>query len=112
MQLSFVKLAGSWFAHLPDYPGDPGDLLMVEGADELCDIIEERNKYLNGIITIEVFEEVPSDEIYDFKLTFDELLSDGAIYTVDNDMSIWLCSVTKYVFGGFPKTLYVIIKND
>ena len=32
----------------------------------------------------------------------------GATYVKqDSDMEVWLCAVTKYVFGKFPETIYI-----
>ena len=39
-KLNFVKLAGRWFVHLPNYPGHYSELEMVLGADVLCDMID------------------------------------------------------------------------
>lgn len=108
-KLIFVKLAGKWFVHLPDYPGDPMDLEMVSGADDLCESID-KNK--NGFISVTVTDKpLNGDEfatdliILDMKECFEEI---GTTYTVrDSDKEVWLCPVTKYVFGKFPECLYI-----
>lgn len=97
--LRFVKLAGIWFAHIPDYPGDPGDLVMVEGADTLCDSLDNGDGIIDTVIS-------DDEDLGGFKLNFEREECDGAVYEV-NSRLIWLCSVTKYVFNHFPKTIYV-----
>ena len=39
-KLNFIKLAGSWFVHLPNYPGHYSEIEMVLGADVMCDMID------------------------------------------------------------------------
>ena len=38
-------------------------------------------------------------------------IKDGATYRLENDpdFEIWLCNVTKYVFGEFPKNIYIYL---
>lgn len=108
-KLVFVKLANKWFVHLPEYPGHPMDLEMVSGADTLCEMIDE---YHNGFISVTVSTNpMNGDEfatkfvVLDLKKYTDDI---GATYTKrDSDQEVWLCNVTKYVFGDFPETLYI-----
>ena len=105
-KLIFVKLAGRWFVLLPDYPGDPMDLEMVSGADVLCETLDE---YKNGFISVTVSNGkcVKSTlfNVLNCKEVYEEI---GATYVKqDSDMEVWLCAVTKYVFGKFPETIYI-----
>lgn len=107
--LNFVKLAGCWFAHIPDYEGDPSDLAMVEGADVLCDMLDHQKK---GLIHSKISDEPLEEEsMYDNIYTLDFINSTediGANYKCrEFKLDLWLCNVTKYVFGKFPKTIYV-----
>lgn len=38
----FVKVGGVWFYWWPDFDGDPGELAMVGGADNLLDSLDDR----------------------------------------------------------------------
>lgn len=38
----FVKVGGVWFYWWPDFDGDPGELAMVGGADDLLDSLDDR----------------------------------------------------------------------
>lgn len=109
--LNFVKLAGYWFAHLPDYEGDPSDLEMVDGADVLCVMLDhQENGLIYSTISDEPLEEESmSDNIYtlDFVNSTEGI---GANYRCrEFKLDLWLCNVTKYVFGKFPETIYVRI---
>lgn len=103
-KLVFVKLAGRWFVHLSDYPGLPDDLEMVMGADTLCERIDTKK---TGFITVRVSDKSLDGE--ELILNFIENTDDpGAWYKLKNfDLNIWLCNVTKYIFGEFPKTIYI-----
>ena len=112
-KLVFVKLAGRWFVHLPDYPGSPEDLEMVCGADSFCQQLDKHN---TGFVTVYVGIEPKVNQFttQEYVFTFDAYSEwsgeiDGATYHLesDPDFEIWLCNVTKYVFGEFPATIYV-----
>ena len=112
--LKFIKLAGRWFVHLPNYPGHYSELEMVLGSDVLCDMIDT---FETGSITATV-----SDEPFDSRFSSREYVLDFVNSTTSNGkqdganyrlrewkLDVWLCNVTKYIFGGFPVTIYIRI---
>lgn len=103
-EISFVRLAGRWFIHLPVYPGLPDDLEMVMGADTLCERIDTKK---TGYITVRVSDEPLNDG--ELVLNFVENTDDlGAWYKLEKfDLDVWLCNVTKYVLGYFPQSIYI-----
>lgn len=111
-KLTFIKLAGSWFVHLPDYPGHYSELEMVLGADVLCDMIDSLDI---GYITVYVSDKPLEDQfttkeyILDFvNSTVSNGEQDGANYRLrEYKLDVWLCNVTKYIFGEFPVTIYI-----
>lgn len=112
-KLVFVKLARRWFVHLPNYPGLPDDLEMVMGADSFCQQLDKHN---TGLLTVYVSTEpkVSQFTTQEYVFEFDAYSEwggeiDGATYRLksDPDFEIWLCNVTKHVFGEFPKTIYI-----
>lgn len=111
-KLNFVKLAGKWFVHLPDYPGHYSELEMVLGADVMCDMID---KFDTGHITVIVDTEPSENHFTAREYTLDFVNSttsngeqDGANYRMrEFKLDVWLCNVTKYVFGEFPATIYI-----
>ena len=111
-KLNFIKLAGKWFVHLPDYPGHYSELEMVLGADVMCDMID---KFDTGHITVTISTEpkesnfTTKEYVLDFvNSTVSNGEQDGANYRLREwKLDVWLCNVTKYVFGEFPATIYV-----
>ena len=116
--LKFIKLAGKWFVHLPDYPGHYSDLEMVLGADVMCDMIDT---FETGSITVTVSDE-PFDSMFSTREYILDFVNstgtgsdagweqDGANYRLrEYKLDVWLCNVTKYVFGEFPATIYIVI---
>ena len=111
-KLNFVKLAGKWFVHLPDYPGHNSDLEMVLGADVMCDMIDT---FETGSIAVTVSDKAfntmfsTRDYILEFvNSTISNGEQDGANYRLlEYKLDMWLCNVTKYVFGEFPATIYI-----
>ncbi len=95
-----------WYIDLPQWTGSKADLEMVAGADTMLDQLSTGM----GSVTLEVTEESKDDMN---KAEFDAPpLSSGANYVirkfngVRTDYKMWLCDVTKFVFGYFPQTLY------
>lgn len=112
MQLiKFVKLAGFWFVHLPKYEGDVTDLIMVCGADVLCDMLDkDEDGLLEVYVTTDESECTVPPYVIDFVAATKDGSGeqDGADYRLrDWKLDLWLCNVTKYVLGEFPATIYI-----
>lgn len=94
-----------WYVVLPDWSGEKSELEMVCGADTMLDIVAqgEDEAYLSI-----------SEEIIDnpkFMLHFKKEEGGGAWYDLKSDMhefEVWLCHVTKFVYGNMPKILYCV----
>lgn len=114
MEIKFYKEKNDlWYVDLPEYiesGGTKEDCQMVAGADDWLDVLSQGESR----VVLEI-QTVPFDGAN--SLTMDELLTDafgyGAYYKVEKyngvdypDLSIWLCPVTVYVFGEYPKTIY------
>lgn len=100
---------GLWYVDFPNWPFDHHNLLMVAGADELCAYLSDDDK----IARVEV---VPSNEERDMpgwvKLVQTEhSMTGGSTYEVHNlegfERDIWLCPVTLFVLGKYPKFMYI-----
>ncbi len=110
MVYTFYKEAsGRWFVDLPDWEGEKDDLEMVCGADTMLDIISEGSMVIFLYISTKYFE-------FSNKLELIELGAEegGGYYKLAQyngitfDLRLWLCDVTKYVFGEIPKNLYFL----
>jgi hypothetical protein len=98
---------GRWYVDLPEWSGEKESLEMVQGADVLIDYLAE------GKTSIELDM---SDTYFNgasiMKIIFECKLSEGAYYLVEayNDKELfhplWLCDVTKFLFGRFPNKIY------
>ena len=112
MILRFVKLAGRWYVHLPEYLGSVEALEMVMGADELCEKLDT-NK--DGMVHIKVSTfrtDMGVYRDYDWVLDRVECTDPGATYSAlsadgYDTLSVWLCEVTLTVFDEYPETLYI-----
>ena len=122
-ELNFIKEfeTGRWYIDLPQWEGNKEDLEMVSGADTLLNMLV-MNKHLDVVydldtrVTLNV-SEIYSDDSYQLILTrLADELGNGAYYNVVLDVNrfeifeIWLCDVTKFVFGYFPKEIYFSVK--
>ena len=98
-----------WYVVLPEWEGDRGELEMVAGADVMLDILSEGKP----IVTLELsVEPTPCD----ITLFIDREDGGGAWYSLatksdnikfENLYEIWLCHVTKFVFGELPSHIFI-----
>lgn len=93
-----------WFAVIPEWQGSKEDLEMVMGADTMLDYIAQEKNEVVLTLSEEEFKG------YDYLLNFLEEAYDGGIYHLTGknvDFAVWLCDVTKFVFGCFPSKIYI-----
>lgn len=113
MTLRFYKFENIWYIDLPEWEGAVEDLEMVNGADTFLEIYSR--KLNSKLLTFEIWTEKP--DVPCAFVTKTDQDHEGATYQVHNsklyDGSIWLCNVTKFVFGGnHPNSIYLrIIPN-
>lgn len=115
---TLVKL---WYYHFPLWGFDHHNLLMVSGADTLCEHYSKDGK----TATVEIVasrKDLHYDCKYDHYIgaemmkSFDKFLY-GRTYTKDQSMlrpehrekhtGFWICPVTLFVLGRYPKHIYI-----
>jgi len=118
----FYKENGLWYIDLPEFLeaglGTRNNLLMVDGADTMLDILSNNSDK----ITLEFDNEPFQDYTHTLNkriIGMNKQLLDnighapvdyGAYYTVEqlDNHQLWLCPVTEYVFdGGYPENIYL-----
>ena len=96
----FVKVGGVWFYWWPDFDGSTEELVMVGGADDLLDSLDDRFVRLQMV-------DPPVAKIVLSKIEEDE---NGATYLCKsknyNDR-VWICPVTLLVFNEYPQNIYL-----
>lgn len=93
-----------WYVVLPEWKGERDELEMVLGADTMLDIISQGETTVTLTISETLLDE------YRFALHYKEDESGGAMYLLVSDryeFDVWLCHVTKFVYGYLPKSLYI-----
>lgn len=100
---------GLWYVDFPNWPFDHHNLLMVAGADKLCAFLSDDD------VTTEVLVRPSKKRLqlegYAELVQKDHSLTGGSTYEVRDlegfDRDIWLCPVTLFVLGHYPKYMYV-----
>ena len=110
-QLAFNKEEnGGWYIDLPQWTGAHANLAMVAGSDDLLDHLMKRNNREELEV---VKSNMPLDGMEDYFCCkqIDMSLMGGATYTVHGvqgfDRTIWICPVTLFVLGEYPKFIYI-----
>jgi len=98
-----------WYVDLPAWPGAKADLEMVAGADTMLEYMSEGTGEVHLYLSTDPFE--GADELKLRELAFE--LGNGAFYLlksykgIEINLDMWLCDVTKWVFGDFPKSIFI-----
>ena len=117
MNLTFYKEEnGNWYVSLPEWDGEIEDLQMVGGADTMCDILAQGEETLN----VRVLYDNPNTLSGQPKVVLNKKIGidyingsiSGCFYTPTFGITmsldtVWLCDVTKFVFGYFPDEILI-----
>ena len=99
---------GCWYVDFPDWPFDHHNLMMVCGADRMCAALSDDDKH--AYISVIPSRKAGEHEGYHELERIDYTITGGAYYSVSGIpgvTQIWLCPVTLFVLGHYPKYLYV-----
>ena len=91
-----------WYVVLPEWEGEHWELEMVMGADTMLDILAQGESEVYASLSLE-----PIDNA--ICLTFDKHYEGGGWYNLKSDLfefPVWLCHVTKFVFGKLPNKIW------
>ncbi|MDP4265544.1 MAG: hypothetical protein Q8941_23670 [Bacteroidota bacterium] len=108
----FVREDNRWYIDLPEFlaqGGSKGDLEMISGADTMLDIVAGEKNEVTLQINTEPFDN--ADELLLTELC-DPILGGGYYHmnrfeNKEVNRDLWLCDVTRFVFGDIPKKIYV-----
>ena len=110
-RLAFVKEGdGGWYIDLPDWEGAHANLAMVAGSDALLDHLHQAN---NRVEVEVVKSDKPLDDMVGYFRCeqIDMSMFGGSTYNVFGvegfDRTIWICPVTLFVLGEYPKYIYI-----
>ena len=108
-QFKFYKDEGTWYVDLPEWEGSRADLAMVSGADIMLDIVSQGENDIKVLLSTEDFD---GSNRLEFLRESPEV-GEGSWYLmktykgIEYNLELWLCDVTIFVFGGFPKNIYI-----
>jgi len=103
---------GRWYVDLPEWEGSVDELEMVAGADLFLELLSQGEETVFLTLSTVPFE---GSEILEMKYlgTLEGWeMGAGAWYKLVSYMGLeykldmWLCDVTKFVFGSFPENIY------
>lgn len=113
-QLAFVKEEdGGWYIDLPSWTGAHANLAMVAGSDLLLDFLlkNDNRVEVEVVKSDKPLAEYDNDERFFRCEQIDVSLFGGSTYEVYGlegfDHTIWICPVTLFVLGEYPKYIYI-----
>ena len=127
--LKFNKEAdGAWYIDFPGYPFAHHNLMMVAGADLLCQYAAEKEEHpdyaLVDVITGDKLINGKEPDIVmtrfkkDYGAHYNVTIPNGNTPTVrlmDRVIEVsraWICPVTLLVLGRYPKQINIYLRNE
>lgn len=101
---------GLWYVDFPNWPFDHHNLVMVAGANDLCAFLSDDNRVAKVDV---VPSKVERDDMPSWAklIQKDHSLTGGCTYEVIGlegfERDIWLCPVTLFILGTYPKYMYI-----
>jgi|688.fasta_scaffold2199604_1 hypothetical protein len=113
-RFKFEKELDGWFVDLPEWEGSKADLAMVMGADTFLDLICEGEWYVWITLSTEPFNgcnvldltHYGTDEVSQVDIEQGAWYKLNSYRGIEFDLDMWLCEVTRFVFGHLPKKIY------
>jgi hypothetical protein len=108
----FYRNKLGWFVDLPEWEGEQSELQMVMGADIFLDLLSQSENEVFIRMSTKEFEGSETLEFLHLGRFEGPEIGEGAWYGLrsymglDYNLKMWLCDVTKFVFGEFPKKIY------
>ena len=122
MDAQHLNIPKKWYYDFKHWGFSKGHLEMVAGANHLCDYYSNNGYYLT-IDIVATKKPLKNEEGYD-KYVSEEMPKDmklkhkiisGRTYCKTEDKKIttmWICPVTLFVLGRYPKYIYIKKKNE
>ena len=110
----FYKDEHGWFVDIPEWEGDVWDLQMVSGADTFLDILSQGENEVYVTLSDKPFDGCEFLQFEHYGRLEAWEMGEGAWYILTSykgisySLRMWLCDVTKYVFGDLPNRIYFI----
>ena len=118
---------GDWYIDFPNYPFDHHNLMMVAGANMLCEYVAEKELHPDyALVDVTVGNNLIDGKTPDITMTrykmgygatYHNKLSDGSVPSVLHNgqeliiSEAWICPVTLLVLGRYPKQINIYIKD-
>ena len=112
--LTFVKENGNWFYDFKNWGFSHDNLMMVAGADDLCEMYSGGNdRFTINIIASRIPLEKLTETHTEFKgeewpddFSFSDRILYGRSYE-SSESDMWICPVTLFVLGRYPNYIYI-----
>ena len=104
---------GCWYVDFPHWPFSHDNLAMVSGADKMLELLSDGDLFVK-VSVIPAKKKEQHDGYIELRQTEHSLFG-GSTYQVKFDPfiqrfkrdTIWICPVTLFVLGHYPKFIYV-----
>ena len=113
-RVSFTKVGRKWYCEVPGFPKPLFEhTMMVGGAAKLLEYYSHGDEYIE--VVFKVADDEEAQHYCGMQLTLSESsLTGGAFYTGWSNEELWLCPVTLFLLGRYPKNIliYRVHKNN
>ena len=114
IDVSFKRINGVWYCDIPGWPEEYfSNTMMVTDAHTLLCQLSPNADYLT--LKVKCHSKAPEDAtnlLEKIATNGSNEVTGGAIYKMGDLDHIWLCPVTQFVLGGFPKYIEFEVATD
>ena len=105
LDVSFKRINGTWYCDIPGWPEEYfANTIMVTDAHTLLCRLSPDSDYLT--LKVKIHDQAPKNAtnlLEKIATNGSNEITGGTIYKMGDLDHIWLCPVTQFVLGGFPK---------
>jgi hypothetical protein len=105
INVSFKRINNTWYCDIPGWPEEyfANTMMVTDAHTLLCRLSPDANYITLKVKCHSTASENATNVLEKIATNGNNEVTGGAIYKMGDLDHIWLCPVTQFVLGGFPK---------
>jgi hypothetical protein len=105
INVSFKRINNTWYCDIPGWPEEyfANTMMVTDAHTLLCRLSPDTNYITLKVKCHSTASENATNVLEKIATNGNNEVTGGAIYKMGDLDHIWLCPVTQFVLGGFPK---------
>lgn len=114
INVSFKRINNTWYCDIPGWPEEyfANTMMVTDAHTLLCRLSPDANYITLKVKCHSTASENATNVMEKIATNGNNEVTGGAIYKMGDLDHIWLCPVTQFVLGGFPKFIeFEVVTN-